>query len=129
MLRLAALPCLCEATCVALLARSLLGFPAPWAALLGFTVAAVSPAVVVPSLLELQERGYGVRTGIPTLVVAAAALDDVFSLAGFGICLGFALPAAAAGGLFGGAVAAGPLADAVCTAAAAALALEKAFTS
>jgi hypothetical protein len=80
--------------------------------LLGFTVAAVSPAVVVPSLLGLQERGYGIRTGIPTLVVAAAALDDVFSIAGFGVCLGFALPAAAEGGLLGGAVT-GPLADAL----------------
>jgi len=109
-LRLAALPCLAEATTVALLAAALLNFPAAWAALLGFTVAAVSPAVVVPSLLALQEQGYGVTTGIPTLVVAAAALDDVFSLAGFGICLGLALPAAAEGGLLGGVIT-GPQAD------------------
>ena len=103
-LRLAALPCLVEATTIALLAATLLHFPAAWAALLGFTVAAVSPAVVVPSLLALQEQGYGVTTGIPTLVVAAAALDDVLSLAGFGICLGLALPTAAKGGLLGGAI-------------------------
>ena len=111
-LRLAVLPCLCEAATVAALAHALLDFPAPWAALLGFTVAAVSPAVVVPSLLSLQERGFGVATGIPTLVVAAAALDDVFSIAGFGICLGFALPAAAEGGLLAGAIT-GSLADAL----------------
>ncbi|KAJ1458623.1 Sodium/hydrogen exchanger family-domain-containing protein [Pelagophyceae sp. CCMP2097] len=90
-LRLAAIPCLAEATCVALLSHAFFGFPPAWAALLGFAVAAVSPAVVVPSLLALQHEGYGTKTGIPTLVVAAAALDDVFSLAGFGVSLSFAI--------------------------------------
>jgi len=90
-IRLAALPCFSEATVIAFLAHFLLDFPIGWAAMLGFVVAAVSPAVVVPSLLSLQDRGYGVATGIPTMVVAAAALDDVFSIAGFGICLGFAI--------------------------------------
>lgn len=65
--------------------------------MLGFVVAAVSPAVVVPSLLSLQAQGYGTKSGIPTLVVAAAALDDVFSLAGFGVAFSFALPNGAHG--------------------------------
>ncbi|CAJ1388305.1 unnamed protein product [Effrenium voratum] len=89
-LRLAALPCLCEALVAAALAHLLLEFPAIWALMLGFVVAAISPAVVVPSLLALQEQGYGVSTGIPTMVVAAAPLDDVLAIAGFGICLGSA---------------------------------------
>ncbi|CAK9053968.1 Sodium/hydrogen exchanger 9B1 (Na(+)/H(+) exchanger-like domain-containing protein 1) (NHE domain-containing protein 1) (Sodium/hydrogen exchanger-like domain-containing protein 1) (Solute carrier family 9 subfamily B member 1) (Testis specific sodium-hydrogen exchanger) (MtsNHE) [Durusdinium trenchii] len=87
-LRLAALPCLSEAATAGLLASWLLDFPIWWAAMLGFVVAAISPAVVVPSLLQLQEQGYGVTAGIPTMVVAAAPLDDVLSIAGFGICLG-----------------------------------------
>lgn len=87
-LRLAMLPCLCEAATAALLATWLLDFPPLWAAMLGFVVAAISPAVVVPSLLTLQDQGYGVEAGIPTMVVAAAPLDDVLSIAGFGICLG-----------------------------------------
>ncbi|CAL1155281.1 unnamed protein product, partial [Cladocopium goreaui] len=87
-LRLAMLPCLCEATAAALLATWLLDFPPLWAAMLGFVVAAISPAVVVPSLLALQDQGFGVEAGIPTMVVAAAPLDDVLSIAGFGICLG-----------------------------------------
>eukprot|EP00931_Biecheleriopsis_adriatica_P037237 TRINITY_DN21370_c0_g1_i1.p1 TRINITY_DN21370_c0_g1~~TRINITY_DN21370_c0_g1_i1.p1 ORF type:complete len:528 (-),score=124.25 TRINITY_DN21370_c0_g1_i1:255-1838(-) len=86
--RLAALPCLCEAAVAAGLAAWLLEFPIAWACMLGFVVAAISPAVVVPSLLSLQERGYGVSTGIPTLVVASAPLDDVLAIAGFGISLG-----------------------------------------
>ena len=63
--------------------------PWAWAALLGFVVAAVSPAVVVPSLLDLQVRGYGVAKGIPSMVLAAASLDDVVSITGFGVALGF----------------------------------------
>ena len=74
-------------------------FPAGWACLLGFVVAAVSPAVVVPSLLALRDAGFGTATGIPTLVVAAAALDDVLSLAGFGICLPFAVSSASRKGV------------------------------
>ena len=95
--RLAAVPCLVEAGVVALIASRpfVFDFPAGWACLLGFVVAAVSPAVVVPSLLALRDAGYGTATGIPTLVVAAAALDDVLSLAGFGICLPFAVSSAA----------------------------------
>lgn len=87
-LSLAALPCLCEAATASLLATWLLDFPPLWAAMLGFVVAAISPAVVVPSLLTLQDQGYGIQSGIPTMVVAAAPLDDVLSIAGFGICLG-----------------------------------------
>ena len=99
--RLAAVPCLVEAGVVALIASRpfVFDFPAGWACLLGFVVAAVSPAVVVPSLLALRDAGYGTATGIPTLVVAAAALDDVLSLAGFGICLPFAVSSAARQGV------------------------------
>jgi len=48
----------------------------------------VSPAVVVPSLLTLQARGYGVDKGIPTLVIAASSMDDVIAITGFGVILG-----------------------------------------
>lgn len=55
---------------------------------LRFVIAAVSPAVVVPSLLNLADRGYGVEKGIPTLVIAAASVDDVLAITGFGVLLG-----------------------------------------
>lgn len=55
-----------------------------------FVLAAVSPAVVVPSLLGLSDRGYGLNKGIPTLVIAAASVDDVLAITGFGIVLGIA---------------------------------------
>ena len=59
-----------------------LQFPWMWGFMLGFVLAAVSPAVVVPCLLSLQEKGYGVDKGIPTLVIAAASVDDVLAISG-----------------------------------------------
>merc|ERR1712142_1045885 len=47
-----------------------------------------SPAVIIPSLMHLSQRGYGVAKGIPTLVIAACSADDVVAISGFGIFLG-----------------------------------------
>ena len=49
-----------------------------------------SPAVVVPQLLTLQQRGFGVEQGIPTLVMAASSFDDVIAISLFGVFLGIA---------------------------------------
>ena len=53
-----------------------------------FVLSVVSPAVVVPSMLGLSDKGYGLNKGIPTLVVAAVSLDAVLAITGFGVCLG-----------------------------------------
>ncbi|XP_028347942.1 sodium/hydrogen exchanger 9B1 isoform X3 [Physeter macrocephalus] len=50
-------------------------------------VGAVSPAVVVPSMLHLQEKGYGFEKGIPTLLIAASSLDDIVAITGFNTSL------------------------------------------
>ncbi|MBS4538868.1 cation:proton antiporter [Clostridium sp. D2Q-11] len=50
------------------------------AGILAFIIAAVSPAVVVPSMLTLIERGKGENKGIPTLILASASIDDVFAI-------------------------------------------------
>ena len=86
--RLAFIPCLVETLVVAVASRFLLNFPWLWGFMLGFVLAAVSPAVVVPCLLQLQERGFGVDKGIPTLVIAAASVDDVLAISGFTILVG-----------------------------------------
>ena len=57
---------------------------------ISFVQAAVSLAVVIPCLLELQDQHYGVNKGIPTLVMAAASFDNVFCISAFGVCLGIA---------------------------------------
>merc|ERR1719270_2223327 len=86
--RLAFLPCLMESCVVAVASRFILGLPWLWGFMLGFVLSAVSPAVVVPCLLSLQSRGLGVDKGIPTLVIAAASVDDVLAISCFTILLG-----------------------------------------
>ncbi len=48
------------------------------AAILGSVLAAVSPAVVVPQMLKLIEKGYGTKAGVPQLIMAGASVDDVY---------------------------------------------------
>lgn len=48
------------------------------AALLGAVLGAVSPAVVVPRMIKLMEKGYGTEKSIPQLVLTGASADDVF---------------------------------------------------
>ncbi|XP_041838613.1 sodium/hydrogen exchanger 9B2 isoform X1 [Melanotaenia boesemani] len=89
-IRVAAGPCLVEACTVALISHFLMGLPWVWAFILGFVLSAVSPAVVVPSMLLLQKNGYGVEQGIPTLLMAAGSFDDILAITGFTTCLGMA---------------------------------------
>ena len=88
-LRLSFTPLIIEAVAVAFVSHLLLDFPIKWGFLLGFVLGAVSPAVVVPGMISLQEKGYGVDKSVPTLVIAAASIDDVMAITGFGLCLGF----------------------------------------
>ncbi len=61
--------------------------------LCSYIIAAISPAVVVPTTLSLQSQGYGQESGIPTLIVAAASMDVVISISLFGVFLGLAFSA------------------------------------
>ncbi|XP_051275898.1 sodium/hydrogen exchanger 9B2-like isoform X1 [Dicentrarchus labrax] len=88
--RLAIGPCVVEACIVAVVSHFLLGLPWVWCFVLGFVLAAVSPAVVVPSMLLLQREGYGVEKGIPTLLMAAGSFEGVLAITGFSTCLGMA---------------------------------------
>ncbi|KAF4525624.1 hypothetical protein B566_EDAN001223 [Ephemera danica] len=84
-LKLALGPWLVECCMIAITAKFFLGLPWGWAFMLGSVVAAVSPAVVVPGLLRLRVKGFGVAKGIPTLILAVTGIDDAFSVAAFGV--------------------------------------------
>ncbi|KAM4536719.1 sodium/hydrogen exchanger 9B2-like isoform 1-T2 [Odontesthes bonariensis] len=88
--RVAVGPCMLEASTIAVVSHFLLRLPWVWGFILGFVLAAVSPAVVVPSMLLLQREGYGVEKGIPTLLMAAGSFEDVLAITGFSTCLGIA---------------------------------------
>ncbi|KAK2572720.1 Sodium/hydrogen exchanger 9B2 [Acropora cervicornis] len=89
-IRLAFCPCIGEAIAVAVVGKLLLDMPWLWGFQLGFVLGAVTPAVVVPQLLTLQAKGFGVKQGIPTLVMAASSFDDVIAISLFGVFLGIA---------------------------------------
>jgi NhaP-type Na+/H+ or K+/H+ antiporter len=87
-LRATFVPCFVECIVIAVMSNLVLGFPWTVGFMLGFVLAAVSPAVIIPCLVSLSGRGYGVEKGIPTLVIAASSADDVVAISGFGIFLG-----------------------------------------
>jgi NhaP-type Na+/H+ or K+/H+ antiporter len=99
--RLSLFPNMAEAlvvACVAIGIFSKFHMPFKFTLCLGFVLAAVSPAVVVPSLLDLSNRGYGLAKGIPSLVLAATSLDDVISICAFGITSSLAFASEGIGG-------------------------------
>ena len=71
-----------------LLAPGLMGISVLEAAIMGAVLAAVSPAVVVPRMVKLMEEGYGVKEGIPQLILAGASVDDVYVIVLFSTFLG-----------------------------------------
>ncbi|XP_066488424.1 sodium/hydrogen exchanger 9B2-like [Tiliqua scincoides] len=88
--RLSLGPCIVEACSAAVISHFLMHLPWEWGFMLGFVLGAVSPAIVVLSMLVLQERGYGVDKGIPTLLIAASSCDDIVAITGFNTFLGMA---------------------------------------
>lgn len=55
--------------------------------LLGSVLAAVSPAIVVPRMINLIENGYGTKKSIPQLILAGSSLDDIFVITLFSVAL------------------------------------------
>ena len=82
------LPALFEIGGVMLVAPHLLHISLLDAAVLGAILGAVSPAVVVPLMIDFMDRGRGTRKGIPTLILAASSIDDVFVIVLFTILMG-----------------------------------------
>lgn len=68
---------------VLFLAPKFMGLTVLEAAILGAVMAAVSPAVVVPRMVRLMDEGYGVKQGIPQLILAGASVDDVYVFSTF----------------------------------------------
>ena len=73
-----------------ILAPKLLGISILDAAIMGTVIAAVSPAVVVPRMLNLMESGYGRNKNIPQIIMAGASVDDVFVIVLFTAFTGLA---------------------------------------
>lgn len=87
-LKMAFVPCIFEGAAATLAAYWLLSLPLYEAAMLGFILAAVSPAVVLPAMLGLTEKGLGKAKAIPTIVLAGASVDGVVAITLFNAVVG-----------------------------------------
>jgi solute carrier family 9B (sodium/hydrogen exchanger), member 1/2 len=88
--KMSVIPGLFEGIAIMVLSHLLLGFTWAQGGVLGFIIAAVSPAVVVPSMLELRDCGLGMDKNVPILILAGASIDDVFAITMFSAFLGIA---------------------------------------
>ena len=89
-LLMAFLPATFEIVAYTLLAPRLFGITTVEAALMGSVLAAVSPAVVVPRMVQLMDTGYGTGQSIPQLIMAGASCDDIFVIVLFSAFTGMA---------------------------------------
>ncbi len=60
------------------------------AALMGAVLAAVSPAVVIPRMVQMMDEKYGTNKSIPQMIMAGASCDDIFVIVLFSTFLGMA---------------------------------------
>lgn len=72
------LPATCEVIGMIILAPLLLGISTLDAAILGAVIGAVSPAVIVPRMINLIDEKYGTDKSIPQMILAGASVDDVY---------------------------------------------------
>ncbi len=85
---LSCIPAVLEGAAVTLLAPRLLGLSIMESAILGAVLSAVSPAVVVPLMIRFIEERRGAEKGIPTLILAASSIDDVFVIVIYSVLIG-----------------------------------------
>ena len=75
---MACVPASFEIMAYVLFAPAILGVSRVEAAVMGAVLGAVSPAVVVPRMVQLMETQYGTKKSIPQMILAGASCDDIF---------------------------------------------------
>ncbi|HIT65062.1 MAG TPA: cation:proton antiporter [Candidatus Ventrimonas merdavium] len=75
---MAFVPASFEILAFVLFAPGILGVTRVEAAVMGAVLGAVSPAVVIPRMVQLMENRVGTGKGIPQMIMAGASCDDIF---------------------------------------------------
>ena len=88
---LSIVPATLEGFTVAFLSMKFLGFTFIQGSILGFIIAAVSPAVLIPSMVSLIERKIGQDKAIPQMLLVGASTDDTIAITLFTTFLGIYL--------------------------------------
>lgn len=87
-IKLSFIPGIFEGFTLIFITMKIFNFSFEQAGILAFIISAVSPAVVVPSMLSLIDKGKGEKKAIPTLILAGASIDDVFAITIYSTFLG-----------------------------------------
>lgn len=87
-LLLAFIPATIEGAAVTLAGPWLLGLSRLESLLMGSVLAAVSPAVVVPAMISFIKERRGAAKAIPSMIMAAASVDDVYVIVAHTAILG-----------------------------------------
>lgn len=87
-IKMSCIPGILEGLTIALVSMWLFDFSFIEGGILGFTIAAVSPAVIVPLMLKYQDMELGKKKGVPTLILASASIDDVIAITIFTTFIG-----------------------------------------
>lgn len=77
------IPATLEMITITLIAPMLFPITTLDAAIMGSVVAAVSPAVVVPRMIEMIGNKVGTKKSIPQMILAGSSIDDVFVIVVF----------------------------------------------
>ena len=77
---LSAVPATLEGFTIAIIAMLLLNFSFVQGAILGFIIAAVSPAVLIPSMIDLIQRRVGEDKAVPQMLLVGASADDTIAI-------------------------------------------------
>lgn len=83
-------PASCELLAFVLFAPLFLGINRIEATVMGAVLAAVSPAVVVPRMVQLMDRRWGTAKGIPQMIMAGTSCDDIYVIVLFSTFVGMA---------------------------------------
>ena len=85
---LSIVPATVEGFTIAFLSMKFLGFTFIQGSILGFIIAAVSPAVLIPSMVSLIDRKIGQDKAIPQMLLVGASADDTIAITLFTTFLG-----------------------------------------
>lgn len=77
---MAFLPASLEIIGIVILAPIILDFTKVNSLVLATILAAASPAVIIPAMLNIIEKEYGTEKAIPQMILAGASLDDIYTL-------------------------------------------------
>lgn len=88
-IKMSIIPVIIEGFTIMYVSSKIFGLSYIEGGILGFIIAAVSPAVIVPSMLNLIENRKGEEKAIPTLILASASIDDIIAITLFSTFIGF----------------------------------------